>query len=179
MGQIVALVIAAAGTAYSGISQYQTAKYQAAVASNNAKLAKQNAERASDAAQEEQRRSDVEYAATVGQIETAQSGSGLDTLGRSQLAVRRRTQAAGRLAATDIRRQGEEQVRGLFQQEQNFRSQKMMANRDAGMALVNTAFKLGSLAADYSNAGGKTSDQSMVGGSSSTRRGRKNYLGGI
>lgn len=174
-----AAIIAAVGTVYSGFTQYQSSRYQAAVASNNARLAKSNAERASDAAQEEQRRSDIEYSATGGTLEAAQSASGLDTLGRSQLQVRRRTAAVGRTAAQDIRRQGEEQVRGLFQQEQSFRGQAMMHKRDAGIALVNTAFKLGSQGADAAGLGSSgTADQSLVGASRSIRRGRNNYFGG-
>lgn len=173
-----AAIIAAVGTAYSGITQYQTSKYQAAVAKNNAQIARDNAQRASDAAQEEQRRSDVDYAAQVGEIESLQAASGLDTLGTSQLAVRRRTQRAGRTAAQDIRRAGEEEVRGLHQQEQSFRSQAMMANRDAGIALVNTAFKLGSQAAEQFG-GGSAGNSSLAGSARSTRRGRRANFNGI
>lgn len=162
----VAAIIAAAGTVYSGVSEYQSARYRAAVANNNAQLARQQAQRESDAAQEAQRRSDIEYAATLGQVEAAQSASGLDVLGRSQLAVRERTRRAGRLAAEDIRRQGEEAVRGLHQQEQSFRSEAMMAKRDAGLALVNTGFKLAGQAASYF---GESSGGSLVGRSRSTR----------
>lgn len=173
-----AAIIAAVGTVYSGFTQYQSSRYQAAVASNNARLAKANAERASDAAQEEQRRSDIEYSATGGTVEAAQSVSGLDTLGRSQLAVRNRTARAGRTAAQDIRRQGEEQVRGLFQQEQSFRGQAMMHKRDAGIALVNIPFKLAGQAAEMGVFDRSTPDQSLAGGASSTRRGRHNLSSG-
>jgi hypothetical protein len=161
-----AAIIAAVGTVYSGITEFQSARYRAAVAKNNAQLARQQAQRESDAAQESQRRSDVEYAATIGSIEAAQSASGLDTLGRSQLAVRDRTRRAGRLAAQDIRRQGEEAVRGLHQQEQSFRSEAMMAKRDAGIALVNIPFKLAGQAANYY---GDQPSGSLVGRSRSTR----------
>ena len=76
----VAAIIAAVGTVYQGVSEYQGAKYRAAVARNNAVVAEQQAQRESDAAQEAQRRSDIEYAATLGEVEGVQCVSGLDTL---------------------------------------------------------------------------------------------------
>lgn len=160
------IALAAASVAFSGFTQWESAKYQAAVASNNAKIAKANAGRASDAAQENQRRSDIEYAATIGDIRAQQSASGLDTLGRSQLAVRNRTKNVGRLAALDIRQQGEDEIRDFLAQEQSFRAQKKIAKIGARNAVIGTALKLGSVAADagaFGNAGAGGSASSGVG----------------
>jgi hypothetical protein len=119
-GATAATAVAIGGTVLAGIGQYQQAALQSQIARNNQKAAYANAEAASAAAQEKQKRSDYEYAALLGQQEAAQGASGLDILGASQLRTRALTARTRGIAATDIRRAGERDVGGYLGDAQNF-----------------------------------------------------------
>ena len=136
-----------AGSAFQAFSGYQQAQYQSQVAKNNRQIAELNAARASEAAQREQMRSDQEYAGMLGEQEAIQSASGLDVLGRSQLAVRNQTRKARGLAAQDIRRQGDQQVAGYFQEAANFAAEASAAKAQGVASLVKGALDIGGAAA--------------------------------
>lgn len=109
--------------AFTGYTAIQQGKYQAAVARNNAKYAEQNANLTSEASQREQMRSDQDYRSALGEMEAAQSASGLDILGRTQLRSRNTTRRSGRQAALDIRQEGTAGARRFLQDAANFKAE--------------------------------------------------------
>lgn len=135
--------MAIAGTAIQGFSAFQQAQYQSAVAKNNAKIAEQNAHRASYASQIEQMRSDREFMAEGAALFASQAASGLDVLGRSQMASRANLARVRGEQAVDIRRQGEFDVRNLMQEQANFLGEARAAKTQAWMGLAATAFDIG------------------------------------
>lgn len=142
---ITALGVASA--ALSGVSALQQGQYQAAVAKNNAKVAEQNAVSASEASQQEQVRSDREYAALLGEQLAAQGASGLDLLGRSQLQTRNVTRIVGREAAGDIRQRGTNAARSALQEAANFRAEGKQARTQGYIGAAGAALQAGSLVA--------------------------------
>lgn len=109
------------------VSSIQNGYYQAAVARNNARISEENAARISAASQEESLRSDQDYAALLGEQLAAQGASGLDILGRSQVAARLLTQKTGRAAAKDISNEGTSRSRQMLQEAANFRAEGKQA----------------------------------------------------
>jgi hypothetical protein len=140
----------------SVLANFGSTMYQAQVAKNNSKIADQNAQSASDAAQAEQVRSDRESAELEGQQLAIQSASGLNLMGRTSVAVRDSSHAVGREAAVDIQKAGASEARGFQQQAANFRGQAKMLKIKAAQDLTKDAAKA------YA---------SMAGGSSSTSSG--------
>lgn len=117
-----------AGSAVLGaVSAVQSGNYQAAVLRNNARIAEENAARASEAAQREAMRSDQDYRALLGEQLAAQGASGFDILGRSQRSARQLTQRTGRRAAMDIVTEGEAAARRSLQEAANFRGEGRQA----------------------------------------------------
>lgn len=135
--------MAIAGTAIQGISSFQQGQYQSAVAKNNAKIAEENANRASYASQIEQMRSDREAKAHQGALLASQAASGFDVLGRSQVAARANLSRIRDEQATDIRTQGLFDVRNLQQEQANFLGEARAAKTQAWMGLAATAFDIG------------------------------------
>lgn len=125
--------------ALTGISAIQAGNYQAAVARNNALVAEQNAVEASRAAQEEQKRSDIEYGALLADQFAAQGASGLDIDSRSFRAGRRLTRRVGRQAAGDIRRRGNVAARNSLQDAANFRAEGKAAKRQGYITAAGAA----------------------------------------
>lgn len=142
-GATAATAVAIGGTVLAGIGQYQQAALQSQIARNNQKAAYANAEAASAAAQEKQKRSDYEYAALLGQQEAAQGASGLDILGASQLRTRALTNRTRGIAATDIRRAGERDVGGYLGDAQNFGLSAKSAGLQGTLALGEMAAGIG------------------------------------
>lgn len=175
VGGSLATALAIGGTVFSGITAFQQAQYQAAIAANNQRTAEASANRASDAAQEEQRRNDLEVAALISQQTGIQSASGLDVLGRSQQLVRRGTALRGREQATDIRRQGEETVRGFQSDAQSFALQRRAAKQAGTNALIETAFNVGGTA--FNAFDRKPGNTSYVGAARSTNKTRNRFNG--
>lgn len=136
--------LAVAGTAIEGIGAFQQGMYQSAVAKNNAKIAHANAVRESYASQVEQMRSDREYSAEEGALVASQAASGLDVLGRSQLASRTNLARVRGEQALDIRQHGEYAVRNLQQEQANFLGEARAAKTQAWMGAAATAFNVGS-----------------------------------
>lgn len=120
-------LLTAGAAGVSAITSIQNGNYQAAVARNNARLAEENAARESEAAQREAQRSDQDYRALLGEQLAAQGASGLDILGRSQVAARTLTERTGRRAAMDITTEGEAAARRSLQESANFRAEGRQA----------------------------------------------------
>lgn len=140
----IATTLGAGASALAGVSAIQQGNYQSQVAKNNAKIAEQNAAAESEAAQREQIRSDREYAAMLGEQYAAQAGSGLDLLGRSQLATRDLTRRVRGEAGQDIRRAGTTAARGLLQDAQNFRAEGRQAKTQGLISGIGSFLEAGS-----------------------------------
>lgn len=143
-GSTFATAASVGGALVSGISAISQANYQSAVARNNAEIARQNAARASDAAQIEQQRSDQQYAAAGAQALAEQSASGLDVLGGSQLRVRNQFGRVRMQAAQDIRRQGETTTQNFQNDAANYDAAASNYSKQATLAGIGTAFNVGS-----------------------------------
>ena len=135
--------LATASTAVGALGAIQAGNYQAAVAKNNAEIAMENAGREADAAQQRQIRSDREYAAQVGEQLATQAASGLDVLGRTQLATRRLTEQTGRGAAKDIRLEGQNTAQRFQQDAANFRAEASQAKKQAAFSAIGSVLDLG------------------------------------
>lgn len=162
MAAVLPLALSVGATAIQGISAFQQASYQAAVAKNNAKIAAQNADRADYASQIDQMRSDREYAAQEGSLLAAQSASGLDVLGVSQVAARRQLASVRGEQALDINQQGLQQIRNFQQQQANYIGEERAANTQKWMGAVATAFDIGGTIAKSPQ--GKKAIHSLIGG---------------
>lgn len=138
----VALGASVLSTAISGVSQFEQSKYQAQVAKNNAKIAADNADRASYASQIEQMRSDREYMAEQGTLFASQAASGLDVLGKSQTLARANLGRVRGEQALDIAQEGFYNVRNFQQQQANFLGESRAAKTQAWMGLAATAFDI-------------------------------------
>lgn len=122
-----AAVMTAATAGIGALSSIQVGNYQAAVGRNNARIAEENAARIAEASQGEALRSDQDYRALLGEQLAAQGASGLDVLGRSQVAARELTMRTGRRAAVDITDEGRAGARRSLQEAANFRGEARQA----------------------------------------------------
>jgi hypothetical protein len=150
----VGIAASVASTAISGISQFQQSQYQAAVAKNNAQIAKENSERASYASQIEQMRSDRQYMAEGSTLLATQAASGLDVLGKSQSLARGNLTRVRGEQAIDIAQEGFYNVRNFQQQQANFLGEARAAKTQAWMGLAATAFDIGGQVATFASKGG-------------------------
>lgn len=157
----IAIPLALAGTAIQGFSQFQQSRYQSAVAKNNAKIAKDNSNRASYASQIEQMRSDREYAGQQSALLASQAASGLDVLGRSQVASRATLANTRGEQALDIRNKGLFDVRNFQQQQANFLGEARAEKTAAWMGLASTAFDM---AGTIASPAGQKFTKSLIGG---------------
>lgn len=139
-------LIAIASTAVSTFGAISNANYQAQVARNNYNTALRNAVAKSTAAQEEQRRSDIQYAQLAGQQESTQAASGLDILGASQLRTRATTEVTRSQAAQDIRRNAESAQAADLADAMNAHIQGKAAGTQATLAAISGALQLGDIA---------------------------------
>lgn len=153
--------MAIAGTAIQGISNFQQGRYQSQVAKNNARIAEENADRASYASQVEQMRADREAMAERGALTASQAASGLDVLGRSQAAARGNLARIRNEQAFDIRQQGLFDVQNLQQEQANFLGEARAAKTQAWMGLAASAFDIGGQIAKMP----KKPKTSLIGGS--------------
>lgn len=146
--------ISVGSSIFGGIAQNNASKYQAAIAENNATIARDNAYKASQTAQEQQIQSDNEISALIGQQEAQQSASGLSTTGRSQVLTRRAAARIGRSDAQNIINAGRAESGNFLQQEADFRGEARQARSTGRNALIGGLLSAGS---------------SLVGGAQPTR----------
>jgi len=156
------VALAVGGAALQGLSSFQQSNYQAQVAKNNAKIAGQNADRASYAAQVSQMRSDREYQAQGASILATQAASGLDVLGASQVGTRINEARVRAEQATDIRQQGLFDVRNYQQQQANYLGEAHADKVAAWMGVAATAFQIGGIVATKGKT--TTGGHSLIGG---------------
>lgn len=146
-GGTAATALTAGASILGGVTAMQAGNYQAAVAKQNAEVATQNAENESLAMQQQQMRSDHEYAAQIGEQTAIQAASGLDILGRSQFMARDVTARTGQEQAMDIRLQGENKARGLLQDAANFRAEAKQAKTQGMLSMAGAVMEAGGIAA--------------------------------
>ena len=156
-----------AGSIQQGQSQAAMAKYESQVASNNAKIAQQNAAQAGQAGENQAGQSEMKTRAQVGAIKASQAANGLDINSGSSLDVQSSAAEMGEQNAITIRSNAARTAYGYEQQAQNFQTQseldKMQANNDeissftnAGSTLLGGAGK----AAQYIGGGGMNAGSS-------------------
>jgi hypothetical protein len=98
----VSTVMGVVGAIQQGQAQSDMAKYQAQVARNNATIAQQNAEYAVAAGESKAQSQDFKNRAIAGQIEAAQSASGIDLASPSLQDVRASSAQVGRLDTANV-----------------------------------------------------------------------------
>lgn len=133
---VVGTVVSVAAAGAQAASAKAQADYQAKVAQNNAIIAKKNAERSSDASQQQQVQQDMETRAFIGQQEAIQSGSGLSVSGGSQLRTRRSAARLGDVDRNNIREAGNTDIINYLQQSENFTSQASAAKAQGRGAIL-------------------------------------------
>lgn len=131
-----AVALTAGSALFTGFTAIQQGNYQAAVAKNNADYASRNAALAVEASQKEAMRSDQDHRAAIGEALAAQSASGLDILGRTQLQTRQATRRAGINSALDIRQEGTAQGRRFQQESANFLAEASSAKRQGIVSAI-------------------------------------------
>lgn len=128
--------VMAAGTAFSAVSQYQAGKYQAAVASQNAKIMDKRAESENFALSQDVQGRDQEAKAQIAELIAEQAASGVD-IGKGTALLRRTS--LQRLAGRDRQRLTESQTNTLMNNKQaaaSYRAEASAAKQGAKMALA-------------------------------------------
>lgn len=121
---------------FQGISGYQAASYQAAIAEMNQNIANENAKRAVQRSQVEQQDQDATSLALLGEQEATQAASGL-TLGSGSFRLARRSaQELARKDALNIRQAGELEAYDYKTQAANFGMQSQLASSQATGSLL-------------------------------------------
>lgn len=135
MGQA-ALIIGVIGSVISGLAQYQSLQYQAAIAEMNQKIALDNAARAIERSQIEQQTQDDISAAFLGEQLAAQSASGLSLGSSSFFKTRKAGARLGRLDAANIRQAGQLEAHAYRTDAFNFAAQAAGAKASATNSIL-------------------------------------------
>lgn len=162
------------GQVGAAVGAFTQANYQARVAKNNARIAAENAARTSDAMQEEQKRSDMEYAQLIGEQTAAQSASGLDILGRTQQLTRLSSEGVRRAAGLDIYDEGTAKARNFLQESANLKGDAKQLRNGAWIKLGSDVSEI---ATGMPRSGKGGVPRSLAGSSSSTSSGRRKFFG--
>ena len=131
------------GTVLSGLSTYQAARYQQAVAKANAAVAAENAKRAGQEAQQAQIDSDMQLAGLIGEQIAAQGASGLAVSSPTNRRVRQAARRFGRIDAQRIRKRGLYKVQNFQQEQANQLASAKMAGAGAGFGLFKSLLSAG------------------------------------
>ena len=160
------IALAVASAAVSTAGAFSQAQYQAAVASNNAKIAMTNSERSATTMQQQAQQVDNQYAQTKGQINAAYAGNNIDASSGSPQSVLAATTNNQGIDTQNIYAQGTAKVAGFQQQAANFTADATQAKTKGIFALVQGGLKVAGSLADANVIGG--SGSSMVGNSGSS-----------
>lgn len=140
----------------SGVTGMMQAQYQAAVADMNAKVAKENAERAVERSRIEGEDNDMQTKALLAEQEVAQAASGVSLSGKSQIQTRASARKLGWRDTANIIHAGRVEEYNYLVQKANFDAEKKAA-KISGMS---------SLVGGFLGAAGNL-PSSMIGGSTS------------
>lgn len=155
---IAGTIASGVGTVVNTISQMRAASYQQAVAArnaeianNNARTAEENARRAATDSQTEQRDWGENARQQFGMLMADMAGSGVSMEGGTAGLLRSGTRDLARRDSERVRADGDESVRGFYQQAADFRGQKgdfqaqaVMAGNQKKFALFGGALDLAS-----------------------------------
>lgn len=140
---IAATAVTAAGTAYSGVSAYGQARYQAQVADNNAQLARAEAADSEQRGLDEQIRMSREIASVRSSQIAAMAAAGFDTSSGTAADIVGDTNYFGRLDRENIARNSSNETTGYLRQAQNLNEQARGYRRAGRDALIGAGFKIG------------------------------------
>lgn len=152
------MLLAAAGSVLSGVMGFAQSRYQAAIASRNAQIAKDNASRAVYKSQIDAQMQDTQTTAMIGQQESLQAASGLSLNSESSRRLRRSAAILGRLDTLNVRQAGEVEKYNYLTQAANFEAESRMAQFGG----------VGSLLGGFLGAAQSFSGTSLIGGARST-----------
>lgn len=136
--------LAAGSAVVGGISQMQSAQYQAAVAQNNANILEENAARERAAAAEDMQSKDMDARAQVAALMADMDASGLSADSGSFL---RRRSGAQWLAGRDrerLERKADTSVRNTKQEAASYRAEAKALKKGGFLSFLTTAFNAGS-----------------------------------
>lgn len=122
----------AQGAEQTAAANAQAANYQAAVASNNAIVAGQQADYAVAAGVEKAGTESLKGAATVGTIKANQAGSGIDVNRGTAVDVQAGARSAGELNSETVLNNAELSAYGYRSQQTNFQAESRLKTLEAG-----------------------------------------------
>ena len=133
---MIGAIVGVLGSLVSGFAAMQQAKYQAAVAEYNMKVAENNANAASQAAQLEAEDQAKQRAGEISFQGAAQGSSGLDLGSPSAVNSRMRTQELAYTEQLRIASRGNQEYTAYMNQREGFRLERDAANSAAGFAMA-------------------------------------------
>lgn len=139
-------VVSAGSAVAGGISQGHALGYQAQVARNNATIAGQNAEYATQAGAVKTEQAGLKARAQLGQVRTSLAANGLDVNSGSAADVQTSQREIGALDQETVAHNAALETYGYKTQVAGYTDQSKLLNREAAFAPIEGAFKgLGSL----------------------------------
>jgi hypothetical protein len=133
---IAGTAITAIGTIQQGVAQKNALQYQSQVAQNNAIIAAQNAQTASEVSQAKVAATSMKEAAVGGEVLANQAASGVTVDSPSSRAVRVSQRELGKLDTLTEQEKGQQQVYGYRTQQANFQAQSGLYAYEAPQALT-------------------------------------------
>jgi hypothetical protein len=133
---IAGTAVTAIGTIQQGVAQKNALQYQSQVAQNNAIIAAQNAENASEVSQQKVASTAMKEAAVGGEIKAAQAAGGVDVNTGSNKAVQVSQRQLGKLDTLTEQEKGQQQVYGYRTQQANFQAQSGLYAYEGPQALT-------------------------------------------
>lgn len=118
--------IQALGSIFTGNAEAASEKYAAGIAGNNALIAQQNANYATEAGDIQATNENLKTGQVVGAQRAGQGASGLDVNSGSNVDVQASTRSLGALDALTIRNQAARQAYGYETQSQSFKAQSAL-----------------------------------------------------
>lgn len=144
--------VSAAGKLFSGVSASNAANYQAAVAKNNATIARQNAEYSIQAGQAEAERSSMKGAANLANIKVGQAASGVNVNTGSAADVQVSQREVNKLDTDTTMNNAELQSYGYRSQATGFEAQAKLDKSAGKTAMIGGVIgAAGSLLGDASS----------------------------
>ncbi len=154
---VIGTAISAYGAYESGVQGKALAGYQAQVANNNATIAKQNADYATEAGNSKAQIQDLQTRALIASETAAQGSSGLDVNSGSAVDVRRGSAAMGTLSELNIRNDAAREAYGFQQQGVNYTAEGQLDQYKGANAM-----RAGEISAIGSIVGGAAKTYDMV-----------------
>lgn len=132
----------AAGSAISGISQYQNAQYQSQVASQNADLMGQQAQRETLAANQDMQDQDMGARAEIADLVSNMSASGLTATTGSMMFRRAGAESLALRDRDRLSQKRDIQLENTKRQEQSFKAEAKAAKKAGKLGLLQTALSI-------------------------------------